>query len=42
LFSSADIYCPPFSPAFPNGLSLDTCIVDPIEAQHMGKMHYSS
>src|SRR5215217_6393337 len=28
------------SPAFPGGLSLDSCIVDPSEAQHMSQMHY--
>src|SRR5215208_4217600 len=28
------------SPAFPGGLSLDSCIVDPSEAEHMSQMHY--
>src|SRR5215210_3328000 len=27
-------------PAFPGGLSLDSCMVDPSEAQHMGQMHH--
>jgi hypothetical protein len=31
----------PLSPAFPGGLSLDTCMVDLGEAQHMRQMHYS-
>jgi len=29
----------PFS-AFPGGLSLDSCMVDPSEARHMGQMHH--
>src|SRR5215208_6913379 len=28
------------SPTFPGGLSLDSCIVDPSEAEHMSQMHY--
>ncbi len=29
-------------PAFPGGLPLNTCMVDPSKAQHMGQMHYFS
>src|SRR5215218_1467142 len=39
--SVATSLAPFLSPVFPSGLSLNTCMLDPSEAQHKRQMHYS-